>query len=117
MTVADLVSRVTLHCLAAIAALAAAAGWLAGLPGAAGVAAGGAIALLHFRLVARGAAGVLRGEGGFTLGLTGLGLRSAGAFGALALALAGGWAHPLAVLAGLSVLPPVLIAAGVRSAG
>ena len=67
MTVADLVSRVTLHCLAAIAALAAGAGWLAGLPGAAGVAAGGAIALLHFRLVARGAAGVLRGEGGFTL--------------------------------------------------
>jgi hypothetical protein len=117
MTVADLVSRVTLHCLAAIAALAAGAGWLAGLPGAAGAAAGGAIALLHFRLVARGAAGVLRGEGGFTLGLTGLGLRSAGAFGALALTLAGGWAHPLAVLAGLSVLPPVLIAEGVRSAG
>ncbi len=114
MTVADLVSRVTLHCLVAIAALAAGAGWLAGLPGAAGAAAGGAIALLHFRWLARGA---LRGEGGFTLGLTGLGLRSAGAFGALALTLAGGWAHPLAVLAGLSVLPPVLIAEGVRSAG
>src|SRR5229473_2189703 len=114
MTVADLVSRVTLHCLVAIAALAAGAGWLAGLPGAA---AGGAIALLHFRWLARGAVGALRGEGGFTLGLTGLGLRSAGAFGALALTLAGGWAHPLAVLAGLSVLPPVLIVEGVRSAG
>src|SRR5436853_375562 len=69
------------------------------------------------RWLARGAAGALRGEGGFALGLTGLGLRSAGAFGALALTLAGGWAHPLAVIAGLSVLPPVLIAAGVRSAG
>jgi ATP synthase I chain len=117
MTVADLVSRVTLHCLVALAALVAGAGWLAGLPGAAGAAAGGAIALLHFRWLARGAVGALRGEGGFTLGLTGLGLRSAGAFGALALTLAGGWAHPLAVLAGLSVLPPVLIAEGVRSAG
>ena len=117
MTVADLVSRITLHCLVLIAALAAGAGWLAGLPGAAGAAAGGAIALLHFRWLARGAAGALRGEGGFALGLTGLGLRSAGAFGALALTLAGGWAHPLAVIAGLSVLPPVLIAAGVRSAG
>ena len=76
-----------------------------------------AIALLHFRWLARGAAGALRGEGGFALGLTGLGLRSAGAFGALALTLAGGWVHPLAVIAGLSVLPPVLLAAGARSAG
>jgi ATP synthase I chain len=117
MTVADLVSRVTLHCLVLTAALAAGAGWLAGLPGAAGAAAGGTIALLHFRWLARGALGALRDEGGFTLGLTGLGLRSAGAFGALALTLGGGWAHPLAVLAGLSVLPPVLIAEGMRSAG
>ena len=84
MTVADLVSRVTRHCLVATVALAAGAGWFAGLPGASGAAAGGAIALLHFRWLARGAAGALRGEGGFALGLTGLGLRSAGAFGALA---------------------------------
>ena len=117
MTVADLVSRVTRHCLVATVALAAGAGWFAGLPGASGAAAGGAIALLHFRWLARGAAGALRGEGGFRLGLTGLGLRSAGAFGALALTVAGGWAHPLAVIAGLSVLPPVLLAAGARSAG
>jgi ATP synthase I chain len=117
MTVADLVSRVTLHCLVLVAALAVGAGWLAGLPGAAGAAAGGGIALLHFRWLARGAADALRGERGLTLGLTGLGLRCAGAFGALALTLAGGWAHPLAVLAGLSVLPPVLIAEGMRSAG
>jgi ATP synthase I subunit len=119
MTVADLTSRVTRRCLFALPGLVAGAGWLAGPAGAVGVGAGAGIALVHFRWLVRGAAGAVRpgarGAGAFSA--AGLGVRYVVTFVALALTLASGWAHPLAVLAGLSVLPPVLIAEGVRSVG
>jgi hypothetical protein len=37
-------------------------------------------------------------------------------FGAVGLLLWSGLVHPVALIAGLSILPPVLIAAGLRSA-
>jgi hypothetical protein len=46
----------------------------------------------------------------------GLGLRYVLLFGAVALLLGYGLVHPLALVAGLSVLPPVLIACGLRAA-
>lgn len=117
MTATELISRVTLFCLVAMPAVAAGAGWLGGLRGAVGAVAGAVIALLHFRWLARAAAYALHGERGRMLSLAGLGLRYAGTFVALALTLATGWAHPLAVIAGLSVLPPALIVEGARTKG
>jgi len=117
MAVTELISRVTVLCLLATPVVAAGAGWLAGVPGAVGAVAGSAIALLHFRWFARGAARALCGGPGRGLSLAGLGLRFAGTFATLALTLATGWAHPLAVIAGLSVLPPALVAEGARSKG
>jgi hypothetical protein len=114
MTVSSFVSRVTLLSCAAILAVSAIAAWLGGSPAAVGAATGGAVAVLNFRWLARSAAGVMaRPRAG--LALAGFGLRYLAAFGALALLLSTGWAHPLAVVAGLSVLPPVLIAQGFRS--
>ena len=117
MIVAELVSRVTLLTLLAILTVTVAAGVVAGITGAAGAAAGGAIALLNFRWLARGAASALRGGRGRSLGLVAVGLRYLATFGALALVLSTGWAHPLAVVVGLSVLPPVLIAHGLERSG
>lgn len=118
MTATELISRVTLLSLSALAPAAAAAGWVGGASGAAGVAAGGGLALLNFRWLARG--GIAASDRGRRLrawsALTSA-LRYAGTFAALALALSTGWADPLGVLVGLSVLPPVLIVQGLRSAG
>ena len=110
----ELISRVTLLSLPATLAVAAVAGWVGGIPGAGGAAAGGAIALVNFRWLARGAAIALGQPRVRSFALVRVGLRHAVTFSALALALSTGWAHPIAVIAGLSVLPPVLIAHGLR---
>lgn len=115
MTADLLIARVTIHALSALAAVAAIAGLVAGLSGFAGAAGAGLIALLNFRWLARGAARAGAPDSP-RLALPGLGLRCLTAFGALALLLAAGWAHPLAALAGLSVLPPVLIVDGLIGA-
>src|SRR3972149_669154 len=102
MRYGDLSGRVTWSGLAAVVALSAVAGWAAGVEGATGVAGGGAVALLNFRWLARSVANVvaLVRDGGSG----GAGLRGAGR------------PPPLAVTAGLSVLPPILIAQGLRAA-
>jgi hypothetical protein len=115
----DLAGRVT--GVAAIAALAAAllAALVAGGPGALGVAAGAAVALASFRWIARGsrrAAAVFAGGRPGALWVLGLGLRHLTLFGVMALCLASGLAHPLGLVAGLSLLPPVLILSGLRAA-
>ena len=117
MIIAELVSRVTLLTLLAILTVTAAAGLVAGITGATGAAAGGAIALLNFRWLARGAASVVQEGRGRRLGLAAVSLRYLATFCALALVLSTGWAHPLAVVVGLSVLPPVLIAHGFKRSG
>jgi hypothetical protein len=115
----DLSGRVTWSGIATVGALSATAGWVAGVEGAAGVAGGGAVALLNFRWLARSVANVAAlvrdgGPGGVALG--GAWLRHLSTVGALGLLLGSGWTHPLAVILGLSVLPPIVIAEGLRAA-
>jgi hypothetical protein len=115
MTATSFVSRVTLLSFAAIVAVSAVAAWLGGRGAAVGIAAGGAIALLNFRWLARSAAAAV-GAGRGLRALALFGLRYLASFGALAVILGARWADPLAVIVGLSVLPPVLITAGLRAA-
>ena len=81
--------------------------------------AGALVSLASFRWIARGArrAGHLFAGGRpGTLWLLGLGTRHVTLFSAIALCLWSEVAHPLALLAGLSLLPPVLILFGLRTA-
>jgi len=115
----DLSGRVTWSGLAAVIALSAVAGWAAGVEGAAGVAGGGAVALLNFRWLARSvanAAALVRDGGSGGAALRGAWLRHLSTVGALGLLLGSGWTHPLGVIVGLSVLPPILVAQGLRAA-
>ena len=115
----DLSGRVTWSGLAAVIALSAVAGWAAGVEGAAGVAGGGAVALLNFRWLARSVANavvLVRDGGSGGAALRGAWLHHLSTVGALGLLLGSGWTHPLAVIAGLSVLPPILVAQGLRAA-
>lgn len=119
MTTDDLAGSVTGTGLVALAAVSAGAWLVAGVEGAAGVAGGGAVALLNFRWLARDVARAvaLMGEGRRgAASLAGIGLRQLVTFGALGLLVANRWTHPLAVLVGLSVLPPVLFCQAFRAA-
>jgi hypothetical protein len=110
MTPSELTTRVTLDTCALVALLAAGAAWLGGAPSGVGVVAGGALAVGNFRwLVAR--AGLAAAAGAVSSGawLIGAGLRFAACFAACALLLATGWAHPIALLGGFTVLPCVLV--------
>lgn len=119
MTPTELRVRVTLTTVLAAGALAAAAGGLAGGPAALGVLASGALTIANFLWLARGAA-ALRADGAsrvragaWALAVGGRLTLLAAALGAL---LASGWAHPVAVVAGLAVLPAAVIAAGLGAA-
>jgi hypothetical protein len=110
----EFVGRVSRATLCALVAVAAAAGLVAGWSAVVGSLAGGLISLGSFRWIARGAAGALSFPAGRGLVLSALavGARHLVLFGALAVALWSGAAHPLALLAGLSLLPPIVIALG-----
>jgi glucose uptake protein GlcU len=117
MTPTDLTWRVTRDVCALGLALAVAAAWLAGPAGAIGVAAGIALALGNFRwLVSRacattGTPGVAR-----AVWSVGAGFRLV-AFAVLcASLLATEWAHPVALVAGLTMLPCALVGHGLRAA-
>ena len=110
----EFVGRVSRVLLVALGPVAVGGGLAAGWPGAVGSLAGGLISLGSFRWVA---SGVVRGSvpetgGGLAMSALGVGARHLALFGAVAIALGTGVAHPLALVAGLSVLPPVLIALG-----
>ena len=111
--------RVTVATVIAVAALAVPAAWLAGAPAAIGVLAAGALTVGNFWWLARTAssagdpAAPRREIGGW---IAGAGARFAVLFAAFAALCAGGYAHPVAVVVGLSVLPCALIAQGLRSA-
>ena len=114
----ELVGRVSRAMLIALGPAAIFGGLLAGWPGAVGAAAGCLVSLASFRwlssAVARasvpGAVGLWRSTSALAAGLRHLAL-----FAALAVLLWGG-AHPVALLAGLSVLPPILIGLGLHAA-
>ena len=112
MTASELTARVTLTTAIAVLPLTLAGAWLGGVPGALGVLAGGALALGSFRaLAARATAATVS-----TAWLLTAALRFAAVAAAAALLFVQGWAHPLAVLAGYTVLPVMLIAHGLRLA-
>jgi hypothetical protein len=110
----DLVGQVMAVTGAAALALAAGAAAVGGGRAALGVAAGAAISLLSFRWLTGGAARMASRPAGLALGA--LGLRYATMFTLIALLLGSGGAHVMGVIVGLSVLPPALIALGLRAA-
>jgi hypothetical protein len=117
MTPSELTTRVTLDTCAAVAALAALAWWLMGAPIGAGVLAGGALAVVNFRwLVGRAAIATATGSASAAAWVLGAGLRFAACAAACGVLLANGWAHPVALVAGFTVLPCDLIARGLASA-
>ena len=117
MTPRDLMWRVTRDVCALGAALVLVGAWLGGTEAALGAAAGAGLAVGNFRwLVSRvpapsGAAGAASALWPMTAGLRFI------AFGAVCAALlASGWAHPVALVAGLTTLPCALVGHGLRAA-
>ena len=119
LTTSDLRLRVTTGTAIAVLALALPAAWLAGASGALGVLAAGALTAGNFWWLARAAtsagdpASPRRDVAGWVFGA---GIRFAVLFVAFAALCAGGYAHPVAVVVGLTVLPCAVIAQGLRSA-
>jgi hypothetical protein len=117
MTPSELMWRVTRDVCVVGAPLALAAAWLAGAAGAVGAAGGIVLALGNFRwLVGRvrtqaDAPGAARALWSVTAGL-----RLAALGGLCAALLASGWAHPVALVAGLTALPCALVGHGLRAA-
>jgi len=113
----EFVSRVSLVMLIGLAPFVACCGLLAGWPGAIGGLAGGLVSLGSFRWIARGVAGVSAARaGGLAFSALAVGVRHLVLFGALALVLWSGAAHPVALIGGLSLLPPVIVALGLSTA-
>jgi ATP synthase I subunit len=114
----EFVARVSLVMLIGLAPFAACCGVVAGWPGAIGGLAGGLVSLGSFRWIASGVARASAVQGGGLLAFSALavGVRHLVLFGALALALWSGVAHPVALIAGLSLLPPVILALGLSAA-
>ncbi|HYS19306.1 MAG TPA: ATP synthase subunit I [Candidatus Binatia bacterium] len=116
MTPGELTTRVTVDTCAAVAALTALAAWFGGAPAGLGVLAGGALAVVNFRwLVARASAATAAGSASAAAWLVGAGLRFAACTAACGLLLATGWAHPVALVTGFTVLPCDLIARGLAA--
>jgi hypothetical protein len=115
----EFVRRVSRATLVALGPLAACAALLAGWPGAVGILAGGFLSLGSFRWIASGVARAPApgASGGLGVSALAVSARHLALFGALAAVLGSGSAHPLALFAGLSVLPPLLIAFGLVDAG
>lgn len=117
MTPTDLMWRVTRDVCALGVALTLAGAWTGGTTGAVGIGAGIVLALGNFRFLVSRAVGVTAtGTTARPLWSLGAGLRLAAFAAACAALLATGRAHPVALVIGLSVLPCVLVAHGVRSA-
>ncbi len=117
--VGELTTRVTLETTVLVALLALLAGAVAGPGAAGGVLAGGALTILNFRWLARGALRVTSSPAGERPGaawLLAVGLRFATLFAALAVVLGSGLVHPLGLVAGLTVLPGSLVVQGLRAA-
>ena len=114
----ELVGRVTRTSLIILAPVSLAAGLLGGGAGALGALAGGLLSLASLWWLSRG----VRSAGAFFAGgrahplwMIALGGRYTLFFGAVALLLWSGAVHPVGLLAGLSVVPPVLILIGLRA--
>jgi len=114
----DLVARVSRTALAIATLAAAGGGFLAGPSGALGVLAGALISVWSFRWLARGAqraTASFAGGHARPLWVLALALRYLVLFGLIVVLLRAGL-HPVAVMVGLALLPPILIAHGWQSA-
>ena len=124
MTPSELRGRVTLDTCAAAALLAAPTALIGGVPAGLGMLAGGVLAIVNFRwLVARATAATAAlsaipggGNAAASVWLVGSGLRFGVSLAACTLLLATGWAHPIALLAGFTLLPCDLIVRGLAAA-
>jgi len=112
----DLVNRVVISCAALLLPLCLAAALWAGLSAFLGVLVGGTVAFGNLLWLSRGSGQALGLLGNRPLWMLGLGLRHLVLFAALAIPLWSGQVHPVALAVGLSVLPPVLLLQGWRSA-
>jgi ATP synthase I chain len=112
MTASELTARVTVSTALAVLPLALAAFWLGGASGALGAAAGGALALGSFRLLAARATAPSATTAWVVLSA----LRFAAVAAVAAVLFASGWAHPLAMLVGYSALPVAVVVHGLRLA-
>ncbi len=116
MTPTSLTLRVTADAGALIAVAPAAAFWLGGVRAAPGVGAGGVLALGNFRWVTARAAAVVGGGAVRAGWYVGAALRFAAFAAACGVLLGTGAAHPLGLVAGLTVLPCALIVRGLAAA-
>jgi hypothetical protein len=112
MTVDDLKSRVSVACAVALAALAMPAAWVGGAAMAMGLLGGGLLALANFRWLVHGAASGGSRPAAAVLAAGFRFLLLSAAFVAL-VALG---AHPLGIVAGLTILPIAVIIQGLRLA-
>lgn len=116
MTLNELTWRVTAHSATALAVLALLVGIVAGVPTGAGVVAAGALTILNFRWLVRGASALTpSGRAPRAAAMLATGARFLVAFGVLGLVLGSGWVQPLGVMAGLAVLPVCLVGVGLRA--
>ncbi|MBI1847226.1 MAG: hypothetical protein HY294_05365 [Candidatus Rokubacteria bacterium] len=113
MTPIELRAGVCRGAAVAVAALAVAAGAVGGWSALLGVALAGALTILNFWWLTGGALAAGRQSAGLVLSA---GLRFTGLLAAFAAVCASGWAHPVALVAGLVVVPCVVIAQGLRAA-
>jgi len=114
----ELVGRVSRTSLIVLVPVSLAGGLLGGVAGALGTLAGGLLSLASLVWLSRGvrsAGAFLAGGRAHPLWVIALGCRYTLLFGAVALLLWSGTVHPVGLLAGLSVLPPVLIILGLRA--
>lgn len=117
MIVDKLLTRVTVETCALVVALAAAAAILGGMPAGVGVLAGGALAVVNFRwLAALATATTAAGRAPGAAWLAMAGLRFAVCTAVCAALFLSGAAHPIALLAGFTALPCVLVARGLAAA-
>ena len=116
--VSELRLRVTRETAVAVVALALPAAWLGGASAGVGVLAAGLLTLGNFWWLSRAASTVAassvrrREMAGW---IVAAGARFTVLFAAFAALCAGGYAHPVAVVVGLTVLPCALIARGLRA--
>jgi hypothetical protein len=116
MTGRDLTSGVTRQTAIAVLLAALAGGWLGGATGALGVLTGGGLALVGCRLLAARVRALTTQPAPTAPWPVLAGLRFAAVSGVAALLFVSGWAHPVAWLAGYSVLPVALVLQGLRLA-
>jgi hypothetical protein len=120
MSPTELSARVTRDTGGLVAALTLLAGWVGGAAAAVGVCAGGALALVNFLWLSGRVVAVLgdvsggsASYGGWVLGF---GLRLVTLAVATGFLVGSGWAHPVGVVVGLTVLPCTLIMRGLAQA-